>query len=241
MLSLGITAVSALLTLATVGYLIGWLADLPFLPWTVDRPPGIAPAGAILVNIGLIALFGAQHSLMAREGVKQRLARLVSPGLVRSFYLLATCFTLWLLYLLWQPIGGYVWRVENAAGAALLWALFVSGWLLGGVCILLMHAGELFGFKQASHPDEDIQVPGRFRTPWFYARVRHPLYLGFFLCFWSTPRMSWGHALFAAGMSLYVLIGIFYEERDLVRQFGDAYRDYRRRAGMLLPRLRRRA
>lgn len=52
--------------------------------------------------------------------------------------------------------------------------------------------------------------------------------------------MSVGHAVFAAGMSAYILLGIRFEERDLVRRFGDAYRAYRKRAGMLLPRLHRR-
>jgi protein-S-isoprenylcysteine O-methyltransferase Ste14 len=68
-----------------------------------------------------------------------------------------------------------------------------------------------------------------------YKAVRHPLYLGFAIAFWATPVMSWGHLLLAVGMTIYILIAIGHEERDLIAMFGDEYRAYRRRVGMLVP------
>lgn len=137
-----------------MGYLIGFLADLPLLPKTIDRPAGLAPPVALAIDLELIALFGVQHSLMAREGVKRAVRRLAKPELERGVYLLATCLVLILLILLWQPIGGSLWRVEDSIGRVVLWTLFGFGWLLGGLCLLLMGVPELFGFAQVLRPEQ---------------------------------------------------------------------------------------
>jgi protein-S-isoprenylcysteine O-methyltransferase Ste14 len=61
------------------------------------------------------------------------------------------------------------------------------------------------------------------------------------MAFWAAPEMTAGHLLLAGGMSVFMLIAIQYEEKDLVALFGRDYEDYRQRAGMLLPRFRRRS
>jgi methanethiol S-methyltransferase len=75
-----------------------------------------------------------------------------------------------------------------------------------------------------------------FKTPLLYRYVRHPLYLGILLSLWSVPLMTAGHLLFSLGMSAYILIGVWFEERDLIAQFGARYRRYRAEVGMLVPR-----
>jgi protein-S-isoprenylcysteine O-methyltransferase Ste14 len=232
-----------LLFFATFLYLIAFVGNLPWVPVTVDRGGDSGPLSlAILVDLALIALFGLQHSVMARPGFKRGWTRIVPAPIERSVYVVAASLALILLFLFWRPIPGTLWSVENEAGAAVLWALFALGWLIVLVSTFLISHFELFGLAQVwrhGRATGEAAAPV-LRTPLFYRHVRHPLYSGFFLAFWATPLMSLGHALLAAGVSAYMLIGIFYEERDLVGTFGDDYRAYRERTGMLAPRLGRR-
>lgn len=225
---------------ATFLYLIAFVGNLPDAPRTVDRGPEAALATALIVNAALIALFGVQHSVMAREGFKRAWTRIVPVPIERAAYVLFASLALILLFIFWRPIPGEVWRVDNAAGAAVLWALFGAGWAIVLISTFLISHFELFGLKQVwLHWRGAEPEPFQLRQPLFYRLVRHPLYLGFFIAFWATPAMSWGHLLLALGMSLYMLVAIRYEERDLVGLFGEEYEDYRRRVGMLAPRIRR--
>ena len=226
---------------ATFLYLISFVGNLPFVPVTVDRGPDAPLAAAVAINIGLIALFGLQHSVMARQGFKRAWTRVVPKQSERSVYVLAASAALLVMFALWRPIPGLVWSVDGSA-AAVLWALFGIGWLIVLLSTFLINHFELFGLQQAYfHARGREAAAPVLREPFFYRYVRHPLYAGFFLAFWATPQMSYGHLLLALGMSAYMLIAIRYEERDLVTIFGKDYEEYRGRVGMLTPRMRRRA
>ncbi|MBC7987728.1 MAG: isoprenylcysteine carboxylmethyltransferase family protein [Sphingomonadaceae bacterium] len=235
-------AIAYLIFFATFLYLIAFVGDLPFAPRTVDRGPMAGATEAALIDLGLIALFGLQHSVMARQGFKRAWTRIVPAPIERSTYVLLASLALILMFALWRPIPGEIWRVENAALAALLWALFAAGWGIVLISTFLINHFELFGLHQVwGHARGHAPGVPRFRTPFFYRLVRHPIYAGFALAFWATPAMSAGHLLLAAGMTIYILIAIRYEERDLVGMFGTDYEEYRGRVGMLTPRLGRRA
>ena len=223
---------------ATFLYLVAFVGNLPFVPRTVDRGPEAAVGVAVAINLGLVALFGVQHSVMARQGFKRAWTRIVPKQAERSVYVLAASLALIILFFGWRPIDGMVWSV-GGAGAAILWALFAAGWLIVLLSTFLINHFELFGLQQAwFHVSGREAAAPQLRQPLFYKLVRHPLYSGFFLAFWATPHMSFGHLLLALGMSAYILIAIRYEERDLVGIFGKDYEDYRQRVGMLTPRLR---
>jgi len=227
-----------LIFFATFLYLVAFVGDFPAIPYAIDLGPAAPLPVAIGVDLALIALFGLQHSLMARPRFKAAWTRIVPDAIERSFYVLLASLCLIILFLFWRPIPAPVWTVTRPALAYALWALFGLGWLIVLVSTFLISHFELFGLHQvwAHAGGRPIPEP-TFRTPLFYARVRHPLYSGFILAFWATPAMTAGHMLLAAGMTLYILIAIRHEERDLVGLFGKDYEDYRGRAGMLVPKL----
>jgi protein-S-isoprenylcysteine O-methyltransferase Ste14 len=225
---------------ATFLYLICFVGNAGFAPVTVDRGPSAPMAMAVVIDLALIALFGVQHSVMARPAFKQRWTQVVPHSAERSAYVLLASVALLILFWFWRPIDTVVWDLTGTALAGILTLLFWAGWLLVLLSTFLINHFELFGLQQAWLNLRGRQAAApQFRQPLLYKYVRHPLYLGFFLAFWAAPRMTAGHLLLAAGMSVYILIAIRHEEHDLVGLFGKDYEDYRQRVGMLVPRFRR--
>jgi methanethiol S-methyltransferase len=229
---------------ATFLYLIVFVGDFPLGVRTVDNGPEAPTLAAAIVDIALIALFGLQHSVMARPAFKAKWTRIVPPPAERSVYVLAASVALMIMFLFWRPIDTIVWSVNPITHPLLndlIWVVFWGGWLTVLLSTFLINHFELFGLQQAWLNMRGRQAAkAQFRQPFFYKWVRHPLYLGFFLAFWAAPEMTAGHLLLAAGVSVYMLIAIRYEERDLTDLFGDDYRRYRSSVGMLTPRFRRR-
>jgi len=229
---------------ATFLYLIAFVGDLP-VPKTIDAPASsMAPVAAAVVDVALIALFGFQHSIMARPAFKRAWTRIVPPAAERSIYVLFASIALLILFWFWQPIGKNIWMVPPTMAwlSTLLWVLFWVGFGIVLVSTFLINHFELFGLQQAwlNLRGREAEAPA-LRQPFFYRWVAHPLYAGFFLAFWSTPHMTAGHLLLALALSIYMLIAIRYEEHDLTDLFGEDYRRYRSQVGMLVPRFRRRS
>lgn len=209
------------------------------LPISVDAtiwPAVSSPWLAGAIDLGLIALFGVQHSVMARPGFKRWFTRFVPPHLERAVYVFATCPVLLALMLFWQPLPSLVWRSEDSLVTLLLWAMYGVGWLLLVAATWMIDHFELFGLAQAWRHWRAKSAPAEnFRMAYAYRYVRHPIYVGWLIIFWATPQMSASHLLFALGMSAYILVGMLCEERDLIATFGDRYRSYRARVPALIP------
>ena len=229
-------ALAYLFFFGTFLYLIGFVAGAPFLPKTIDSgAPGPALISA-LINLAVLGLFGVQHSVMARPAFKRWWANIVPPVVERSTFVVAASAVLVMLVWVWQPMPQTVWRVGESVFANALWALQVLGWGTVLLSTFLINHFELFGLQQTfaaltGRPPS----PPKFYTPLLYKYVRHPLYLGFIVAFFATPNMSQGHLLFAIAGTAYILVGIFFEERDLVAHFGETYRRYQKQVPMLLP------
>ena len=235
-----LAAIIYMIFFVTFLYLIGFVAGVPGLPSNVDKGVTMPVAGAILIDAALIAAFGLQHSVMARPGFKAVWTRIVPKPIERSIYVLAASLMLILLCTFWRPIEGTVWHVDGPAGRIALWALFGLGWGIVLLSTFLINHFELFGLSQVVRNLRNREAGAPvLRMPFFYKLVRHPLYSGFFIAFWATPDMSYGHLLLAGGMSAFMLIAIQYEERDLIDTFGNDYVAYRGRVGMLTPKLGR--
>ena len=227
---------------ASFVYLVGFVGNFPGLPITVDRGPEAPVAMAVVTDLALIALFGLQHSVMARGGFKAAWTRIVPAPIERSLYCLASALALAMMYLFWLPIPQVIWDVQGSGLGMALLAMFGAGWTILFISTWLLNHFELFGLAQAWRNFSGAAEPANdFKTPGFYRYVRHPIYTGFFLAFWATPLMSLGHLVLAAGMTAYILIGISYEERDLIARFGNRYAEYRAKVGMLIPGLGKRS
>jgi protein-S-isoprenylcysteine O-methyltransferase Ste14 len=237
-LSLFYGLTSYVIFLGTFLYAVGFVGNI-VVPKSINTGEVIPVGEAAAVNVLLLGLFAVQHSVMARPAFKRWLTRFVPPQVERSTYVLASNVALILLFGLWRPMPGVVWEVESPF-AVILWMLFGVGWVLALVSTFLLDHFDLFGLRQVVlYARGRPYAPPPFRTPALYKVVRHPIMLGFLIAFWATPTMTWGHLLFAGMTTAYILVGIFLEERDLKNAFGSTYEEYRRRVGMIVPRVGR--
>ncbi len=220
-------------------YAIGFLGNFG-VPRTVDAGGLASPTGlALAINVGLLGLFGLQHSVMARQGFKKMWTKFVPAPVERSTYVLFSSLALILLFWQWRPMPSLVWDVQAPLGRGILWALFALGWLLVLLATFLINHFELFGLQQVWRHLRGLgPTPVNFKEPLFYKIVRHPLYVGWITAFWAIPTMTAGHVVFSLVATGYILVAIQFEERDL-KSLHPEYAVYSKRVPMLIPGLRR--
>ena len=223
----------------TLLYAIGFVGNL-WVPKSIDSAPRLPLGLALLIDGVLLGLFAIQHSVMARPGFKRWWTRIVPQEAERSTYILFASIALVIIFVYWEPLGGSVWEVQSPLAQQLLYGGFAFGWFLVFLSTFLINHFDLFGLRQIwlqLHRKQYEPLP--FKTPMLYRIVRHPLYVGLLLAFWSTPIMTLTHLVFAIATTAYILIAIQLEERDLLAEHPE-YARYRKRVPMLVPFLKRR-
>lgn len=181
-----------------------------------------------------IALWGVIHSLLASMGFKNFLRRSLGEGFMKSYRLLYNIFAVIsfapILYLmvflpdktLYQVPAPWKYLMLTGQGLS---ALFL---LIAAVQTDLL---SFAGLRQLIEEEET----GNLVTSGLYRSVRHPLYTFSLSLLWLSPVMSLNSFVVYAGLTIYVLIGIFFEERKLLREFGPAYTEYKSMTPMLIP------
>ncbi len=233
----GLVAYAAFLVafLYAIGFVGNWL-----VPKSIDSGAAGGVLLSLLIDAALLGIFVVQHTIMARPWFKRRWTSIIPESIERSTFVLAASASLMIAFLLWRPIPITIWHVDSPLIADLLIAVSLAGWLIVLVSSFIINHFDLFGLRQTwLRLRGRIYEPVGFRLRGPYKLVRHPLMVGFLIAFWSTPHMTVGHLAFSILTTGYILMGICFEERDLLAAHGEAYAGYRRHVRALIP-LRRR-
>jgi len=205
---------------------------------------------AFTINTLLIVVLGLQHSIMPRRFYKRFITRIIPVHLERSTYIVCAIAALSLLMWQWRPIEGTVWRIDDPTVAWVVNAIGIGGWIVVLVATFQVGHWGIFGVAQAldyiqdkpySFDKSPCLSPEFFKAGWpvAYGRLwnlsRHPDFFGFLVAFWFTSHMTVGHLMFAIGMTIYIMIGIFLLERNFVETYGRDYELYIANRSKIIP------
>lgn len=224
--------------LVTLLYAVGFLGNVGVAKSIDARSTG-SIALALFVDGMLLTLFALQHSIMARPWFKRVWTRIVPEPAERSTYVLFSSAALLLMFWAWMPIGVVIWDASGTILEPVFIVLYAAGLSIVLLSTFLINHFDLFGLRQGYLYFRNRRYAHlEFRTPLFYRHVRHPLYVGWLLTFWSTPVMTAAHLFFAVMTTAYIFVAIRFEEKDLVAAHGDRYEQYRKNVPMILPSVR---
>ena len=229
---------SYLVALASQVWFILYLTDLDFLN-NIYAPQKTSTLLALIIDFTLLSIFALQHSIMARDSFKKALTKLIPAPIERAFYTLLSGVAFILICYFYQPIDGLVWSIEDGFWKKTIWILFAFGWALSFYATFIIDHFELFGLKQPYYNIKNQKLKKtNFKERSLYKFIRHPIQLGVLIALWATPKMSFGHLFLSTILTIYIFVGLYFEEKALVNEFGDVYENYKKRVGMLFPKIK---
>lgn len=209
-----------------------------FMPWGFLNSSAQSALPPLLWNLCLVAVWGFIHTVMARQGFKDFICKLVPTAAERSTYVLIAGLSSIALVGYWQDVPGQVWLFSTPLVATILWGLFWFGWVFCLAATFAINHFDLFGLRQVFlHYKQMPEPPVNFVKRAMYAYIRHPIQTGVLIGVWATPNMTMTQLGLSLGFTIYIYIGLWFEERDLVEHIGQDYVDYRKETGKLFPRL----
>jgi len=210
-------------------YVGGW----SFLPLHINsRMTDESSVETFMINLFIMILFGLHHSVAARPHFKKKLSQYIPVAAERSSYVLVSGLFMYAICLFWQPLAGVIWNTDNAAIVLTLKIVHVTGWLiLVGATFEINHF-QLMGLKQSLTANTS---DGEFKEKFLYRIVRHPIQTGILIGIWSTASMSMTQFILSLCLTIYVFIGLYFEEKALESQFGQTYLNYKKRVPGIIP------
>lgn len=225
---------SYVIGVAGLAWFIFYQGDF-LLPATVNTGISVSLSEGLFVNLGLLLLWGVQHSLMARPGFKAVLYKVLPETAERPTYVWTSGACLILIALYWQGNSTLVWSFPGWQTP--LRVLSLAGWGLTLWATFQIDHFDLFGLRKPFLAMTNKPITGKqFVTPFLYRHMRHPIQTGVLLGMWLQAHMTVGQLLLSLGLTIYVFIGLYFEEKDLVAEFGDRYKTYMQQVPRLFPR-----
>jgi len=215
--------------------------------WLILGSGEIAPVGlsewqasntllAVLTNTGLIVLFGVQHSVMARPWFKRQLVKIIPQSAERATFMLMSGIATMSAIYFWQDIPGTIWVVESTFAQVVLWSLYTFGWIYLLLSTFVTNHFELMGLRQVYlYFRNQPYKPLPFTRKFMYRYSRHPMMLGVMIGLWAIPMMTVTHFIMSTLFTIYVVIGIYFEEKDLIKDFGEVYQQYKKEIATFVP------
>ncbi|SFE12448.1 isoprenylcysteine carboxylmethyltransferase family protein [Nitrosomonas sp. Nm166] len=210
-----------------------FLASIGMAPYSLSDVKTDNLLAALFINSFLVFLFGLQHTMMARKSFKQKWIRIIPAHLERSTFVLAAGIVMGLMLWYWQTLPGIVWSIEHQYVRLVVFSLAFFGMAYVLFATLVANYFELLGLRQAwLYATGRPYTPVDFKRRWVYRYSRHPMMLGLLIIFWSTPDMSITRFVLAVLLTIYLLVGIRFEEHSLIQEFGEKYQDFKSEVGI---------